>query len=157
MHEIQRPLLVGRRVYAEWRAHAHAVLPLLPAQSQSGLAINPMHPFMVYHFALTLQQHMQASITKARLLTCQRKQTLAQTVVPLARRVAITRNRNQQQAASPALGEGELLTDVLHRCLHRCELHPFFSITDCRASLSRLRSATSLRSRPFSSRSRLAS
>ncbi len=64
---------------------------------------------------------------------------------------------NLLQAASPAFGEGELLPDVLDRCLHRCELHPFFPITDCSASLSRLRSATSLRNRAFSSRSRLAS
>ncbi len=102
-------------------------------------------------------QYLQTSIAEARLFAGQRNQTLAQAIVVMPRLVAITRNRNQQQAAGPAFGEGELLPDVLDRCLHRCELHPFFSITDCSASLSRLRSAASLRNREFSSRSRLAS
>jgi hypothetical protein len=65
-------------------------------------------------------------------------QTLSQAVVVLPRLIAITRNRNQQQAAGAALGEGELRSDVLDRCLHRCELQPFFSITDSNASLSNL-------------------
>jgi len=38
------------------------VFSLLAAQNQSGLTIDPMHPLMVYHFALTLQQHKQASM-----------------------------------------------------------------------------------------------
>jgi len=42
-------------------------------------------------------------------------------------------------------------------CLQRYELHPFFRITDCNASLSRLRSATSFLSRVFSSRNCFAS
>jgi len=46
---------------------------------------------------------------------------------------------------------------MLDSCLHRYELRPFFRITDCSASLSKLKSATSFRSRVFSSRSCLAS
>src|ERR1700739_4963667 len=63
-------------------------------------------------------------------------------------------------------GGGRLSTDSLpvrdfllrsDSCLQRYELQPFFRITDCGASLSRLRSATSVRSRVFSSRNRFAS
>ena len=58
-------------------------------------------------------------------------------------------------ARSP-LAEGVLLFDMVDSCLHRYELHPFFRITDCSASLFRLRSATNFRSRVFSSLSCLA-
>lgn len=55
------------------------------------------------------------------------------------------------------LAEGELLLHILDSGLHGYQLHPFFRMTDCSASLSRLRSAASLRRRVFSSRSCLAS
>ena len=116
-----------------------------------------MHTLVVHVRAFASQQHMQTPIAEARLFASQCNQTRSKGVVALARLVAIARNWDKQHTTSPALTEGELLPDMLDRCLHRCELHPFFSITDCRASLSRLRSATSFRSREFSSRNRLAS
>src|SRR5207237_1134626 len=57
----------------------------------------------------------------------------------------------------PPLAEGILLLHLLDSRLQGYELHPFFRITDCSASLSRLRSATSFRSRVFSSRNCFAS
>ena len=52
---------------------------------------------------------------------------------------------------------GILLLHLPDSCLQGYELHPFFRITDCSASLSRLRSATSFRRRVFSSRNCFAS
>lgn len=49
------------------------------------------------------------------------------------------------------------LLHLLDSCLHGDKFHPFVRTTDCSASLFRLRSATSFRSRVFSSRSFLAS
>jgi hypothetical protein len=46
---------------------------------------------------------------------------------------------------------------LLDSCLQRYQLHPFFRITDCNPSLSRLRPATRFRSRVFSSRNGLQS
>lgn len=66
-------------------------------------------------------------------------------------------HRHLQQAARPPLAEGKLALQLLDSCLLHYELHPFFRMTDCSASLSRLKSATNFRSRLFSSRSCLAS
>jgi hypothetical protein len=64
--------------------------------------------------------------------------------------------QHHQQARSP-LAEGVLLFHLLDSRLQGYELQPFFLITDCSASLSKLRSDTSFRKREFSSRSCLAS
>ena len=77
MHEIERPLLVGRRVYPQRRTQAHAVLALLAAQRQAGFAIDPVHPLVVHLLAFTAQQRVQTPIAVARLLASQRDQTLA--------------------------------------------------------------------------------
>src|SRR6185437_10062193 len=66
-------------------------------------------------------------------------------------------HRRQQQTAGPPLAEGMLALQLLDSCLLGYELRLFFRITDCSASLSRLRSATSFRSFVFSSRSCFAS
>ncbi len=58
----------------------------------------------------------------------QRDETLTPAMVVLLRLVAIARNRNQQQAAGPAHGEGERLSEVLDRCLHCCEYYPILSL-----------------------------
>jgi hypothetical protein len=73
------------------------------------------------------------------------------------RPVTIRRHRHCHQSAGSPLAEGILLLHLLDSCLQRYELQPFFRITDCSASLSRLRFATSFRSFVFSSRSCLAS
>ena len=103
------------------------------------------------------RNHTAAFKAKVALAAFKGEKTLAE----LAEQFDIHPNQNtqwkNQLQEGAAFGEGEFLPDVLDRCLHRCELHPFFPMTDCSASLSRLRSATSLRSRPFSSRNRLAS
>src|SRR5208283_3758113 len=71
--------------------------------------------------------------------------------------IAIARLRHRYQPARPPLAEGILPAHLLDSRLQGYELQPFFLITDCRASLSKLRSATSFRSFVFSSRSCLAS
>src|SRR5207247_5420450 len=77
--------------------------------------------------------------------------------LPSPRLVAITRYRHRHHPTRPPLAEGILLLHLLDSRLQGYELHPFFRITDCSASLSRLRSATSFRSRVFSSRNCFAS
>src|SRR5438094_730801 len=76
---------------------------------------------------------------------------------PSARLAAKTRYRHRHHPTRPPLAEGILLLHLLDSRLQGYELHPFFRITDCSASLSRLRSATSFRSRVFSSRNCFAS
>src|SRR5271167_4430515 len=71
--------------------------------------------------------------------------------------IAIARHRHRHHTARPPFTEGVLLSYLLDSRLQDRELHPFFSITHCSASLSRLRSATSFRNRVFSSRNCFAS
>ncbi len=66
-------------------------------------------------------------------------------------------NGQADQTTGAPLTEGQGAAQMLDRGLHLYELHPFFRITDCNASLSRLRLATSFFRRAFSSRSCLAS
>src|SRR5438552_10576768 len=73
------------------------------------------------------------------------------------RLVTVSRDRHHDHTARPPLAEGILLLHLPDSCLQGYELHPFFRITDCNASLSRLRSATSFLSRVFSSRNCFAS
>src|SRR3984885_10965214 len=96
---------------------------------------------------------MQSPVSEARLLSGQLHQTRTQVFILASCLITDARNCDHQKAARSPLAEGVLLFDMLDSCLHRYELHPFFRITDCSASLSRLRSATSLRRRLFSSRS----
>jgi hypothetical protein len=56
------------------------------------------------------------------------------------RLVAVIRYRPRHQAAHPPLAEGVLFPHLLDSRLQGYELQPFFRITDCSASLSRLRS-----------------
>jgi putative transposase len=56
-------------------------------------------------------------------------------------------HRQRHQPARTPLAEGILLAHLSHSRLQDCELHPFFRITDCNASLSKLKSATSFFSR----------
>ncbi len=90
---------------------------------------------------------MQPSITESRLLACQLRQLVAQ--LRVATRGAVTKGRSWQlqHAARTPFTKGITLLQVLHSRLHCCELQPFFRITDCSASLSKLRSATSFFSR----------
>ena len=76
-----------------------------------------------------------------------------QRLVRTPRTIAKRAYRQQHQSARPPLAEGILPLHLLDSRLLRYELQPFFRITACSASLSRLRSATSRVSRVFSSRS----
>ncbi len=64
--------------------------------------------------------------------------------IRVPRLVAIGRYRHRHQAARPPLAEGILPPHLLDSRLQGYELQPYFRITDCSASLSRLRSATKL-------------
>src|SRR5947209_6096961 len=116
-----------------------------------------MYSFVVHSLSVSSQQHMQPPIPEARLLPRQLHQPRALRLIPSPRLVAITRYRHRHHPTRPPLAEGILLLHLLDSRLQGYELHPFFRITDCSASLSRLRSATSFRSRVFSSRNCFAS
>src|SRR5271163_4118138 len=95
---------------------------------------------------------MQAPIAEPRLLPCQLHQTQTQPFIATPALITVARYRHRQQAAGPPLAEGILLPHLPHSRLQDCELHPFFRITDCNTSLSKLSSATSFFNRAFSSR-----
>jgi len=59
------------------------------------IAIDPVHPLVVYLLTFTAQQHMQTPIAEARLLASRRDQMLPQAIVVLPRLVAITLDRDQ--------------------------------------------------------------
>ena len=157
MHKIQRPLLVRRGPRQQRLSLAHAMFPFLPTNHQPCLPIHPMHPLVVHLLSRAAQQNMQPPIPEARLLPRQLHQSRAQRFIRAPTLVAITRHRHRHQPARTPLAEGILLSHLLDGRLQDRELHPFFSITHCSASLSRLRSATSFRSRVFSSRNCFAS
>src|SRR6266571_4220105 len=98
---------------------------------------------------------MQSPITEAWLLPRQLHQPRSQRLIGTPALVAIARHRHQ--AARTPLAEGILPAHLLDSRLQGYELQPFFRITDCSASLSKLRSATSFRSFVFSSRNCFAS
>src|SRR5437016_6306408 len=100
---------------------------------------------------------MQPTIPKTRLSPRQLHQLRAQWLIRPLDAIAVGRHRQHHQSARSPLAEGVVLLHLLDSRLPGYELQPFFLITDCSASLSRLRSATSFRSRTFSSRSCLAS
>src|SRR5579863_9768107 len=91
-------------------------------------------------------------IAEPRLFPCQLHQPHSQPFIAAPALIPVTRYRHGQQPTGPPLAEGILFAHLPHSRLHDCELHPFFRITDCNASLSKLRSATSFLSRAFSSR-----
>jgi hypothetical protein len=112
---------------------------------------------MVNRFSAAPQQYMQAPIPESRLFPRQLHQPHPQPFIAPLALIAVAGYRHRHQAAGSPLAEGILLPHLPHSRLQDCELHPFFRITDCNASLSRLRSATSFRSRVFSSRNCFAS
>src|SRR5581483_1478995 len=71
--------------------------------------------------------------------------------------LAITRHRHPHQPANPALTYCVVTQQPARVRPLVYEPQPFFAITACSMSLSRLRSATSFRSRVFSSRNCFAS
>src|SRR5512141_2777067 len=95
---------------------------------------------------------MQSPIPEPRLLARQFDQPGPQFFIMLARTIAVGRYCHSHQSTRATFAEGVLLFHLLDSGLQRYELQPFFRITDCKASLSSDRSATSFRSRWFSSR-----
>src|SRR3974390_485584 len=116
-----------------------------------------MHALVVHCLTGPPQQHLQSPISEAWLLSCQLHEPLSKVFIRASGLIADARNRHHQKSARSPLAEGVLLLYLLDSRLHGYELHPFFRITDCSASLSKLRSATSFRKREFSSRNCLAS
>src|SRR5689334_15676815 len=111
---------------------------------------------------LSPHQRTRSRRSEARVLLSQRGQTLPQRVLawPVSRLIPMARCRHIHQLAGLALAHRVLRADRSHILprlpelrLHAYELYPFFRITNCSASLSRLSSATSFLRRAFSSRS----
>jgi hypothetical protein len=131
--------------------------PGVCANRQSGFSIDSMQPFVVHMSSAASQQHMQSSISEARFLSRQLHQPRPQRLIRTPRSVTIRPYRHRHHSARSSLAEGVLLLHLLDSCLQRYEFQPFFRITDCKASLSRLRSATSFPNFVFSSRNCFAS
>src|SRR5690348_7758220 len=157
VHEVQRPLLVRRRPLHQRLTRTNTVLSLLAPDHQPRRAIDPVQSLVVHPLTRPTEQHVQPAVSEARLLPRQLHQPGSQGLVAAPALVAIGSRCHQHQCAGPPLTEGVLTSHLPDSCLHRYELQPFFRITDCKASLSSDKSATSLRSRLFSSRNCLAS
>src|SRR5260370_24691425 len=111
-----------------------------------------MPSFVVPFSSPPSQQPIQPPIAESWLLSCQFHQAHSQSFIAAPALIPVARYRHRQQSTGPPLAEGILLAHLPHSRLQDCEPHPFFRITDCNASLSILRSATSLFNRAFSSR-----
>src|SRR5436309_7392681 len=151
VHKIRRPFLVRSRHLRPHHTHAQQAFSPLPPQRQPGLPEHPIHPLVVHVHALRLQLHLQAPVPPTRLLPRRFHQTLAQRLIAPPALVPLTRLRYTQQLADPPLAHQKMGVQPAHFLPPPYELHPFFSITAFSMSLSRLRSATSFFSRPFSS------
>ena len=68
VHEIQGPFLIRCCPCHQRLSLPHAMLPLLPPNPQSCLAIDPMQALVVHSLSASPQQHMQPSIPEARFL-----------------------------------------------------------------------------------------
>ena len=90
----------------------------------------------------TLVLSVQPPITEARPLQRQRPQPLAQRPIVPATAVTTARSRNLQKPAGMPLAELVIDDQPPHFRASLYEPREFFRITDCRASLSRLSSAT---------------
>ena len=138
-------------------ARSRTVFAFLPPNHQPGLAIDPMRSLVLIRSPHRRSSTCSRRYPKTWFLPRQLQQSRAQRFVRPPRLITVSRDRHPHQAARSSLTEGILLPHLPDSCLQSYELQPFFRITDCNASLSRLRSATSFRSRLFSSRNCLAS
>jgi len=77
--------------------------------------------------------------------------TRAQWFIGVRRLIAVTRDRHRPQSARSRLAEGILRSHLPDGCLQCYQFQRFLPITDCKASLSKLRSTISFRSFVFAS------
>src|SRR6185312_2906150 len=158
--KVQSPLLVCRRQLSQRRTRPHTVFALRARQAQSRCPIHPGQPLVIHRCSRSPQQHVQATIPIPRLLPRQLQHLTSQGFIRSLALIAIAAHRQRQQPADPALADLVLLPQPARVRPPVYELSPFFAITAFSISRSRLRSATSFFSRPFSSsscRSRCAS
>jgi hypothetical protein len=103
VHEVQRPLFVGRCGPRPRLTGAHQALAPLALDAQPRRTINAEQPFVIHYRSLPTHQHAQAAIAIARLLLRQLGQPSPQHLVALLVRLeAIRRSWNLGQLASPA-------------------------------------------------------
>ncbi len=150
VHEVQRPLLIRRRTDPQRLPGSHAVFALLSPDTQPGLSIHAMHSFVVQQEYAFSQRRacelLTVAVSSYRYQSKRSDEGLRRRLVELAREVHFFSVASEQHMQAP-IAPTRL---VPHSRLQDCELHPFFRITDCNASLSKLRSAASLFNRAFS-------
>src|ERR1051325_2446867 len=160
MHKIQCPLLGRSRHHRSRNTRSPQPFSPLPPDQQPRFPVHAIHFLVVHVQAFFFQLQLQAPVSPLRLLPRRFQQARAQLFVVPPARIPLARLRHVQQLADPPLAHQKLAPQPAHFLLAFYELHPFFSITAFSISLSRLKSATSFFSRPFSSsscRSRCAS
>src|SRR5262245_53679187 len=98
---------------------------------------------MVHETALSLQQHVQPSVSKPRPLLCQRAKTFAHAVF-LHRHSAVTAARSPKpdHSTRPAFTHCHFLPQIAHGSAPSRGRQYFFEITNFSAWLSNVRSAT---------------
>src|ERR1044072_180594 len=153
MHKIQCPLLVRSRHHRSRNTRSPQPFSPLPPDQQPRFPVHAIHFLVVHVQAFFFQLQLQAPVSPLRLLPRRFHQLRPQHFVVPAVHIPLARLRHVQQLADPPLAHQKLAPQPAHFLLAFYELHPFFSITAFSISLSRLKSATSFFSRPFSSSS----
>src|SRR5438445_220747 len=153
MHKIQSPFLVRSRHRTPHKTRTQQAFSSLPPDQQSRFPVHPIHPLVVHVHPFRFQLQLQPPVSPPRLLSRRFHQPPAQRFIVPPAHIPATRLRHSHQPADPPLAHQKMLPQPVHFLPPLYELHPFFSITAFSMSLSRLRSATSFFSRPFSSSS----
>jgi len=128
--------------------------PLLRADDQALLGIEPIDPLRVHFPALALQQHRQPTIPIANATAGQLPQSHPQRFLRIAmmlvtQRCPMHRNQLRDMPLTELMG----LLRPLRQFARRPGPQSFFATISCRTCRSSERSATSRFSFPFSSRS----
>src|SRR5579883_476191 len=151
--EVDRPFLVHLRNGLEWAADANQTLAFAPPHAQSGFAVHAPDALVIDDLTVPPEQDMQPPIAIAGLVPREFNEPLTEMFVIPNRAIAKAGYGEAEEPAGAPRAEVERGDHMRHVFSQICELQPFFRMTDCSASLSRLRSATSFLSRAFSSRS----
>ena len=149
--EVQSPLLVGRRQHRPRLNRPPQMLAPRALHRQAQLAIHALH-LLVVHSHLQVEVQMQPPIAEARMLPRQLPQPFLNLAIVSPASIPAARSWHCHQLADVALAGLVLLQQAPHFRSPLYEPREFFRITDWSMSLSRLRSATSLFNRAFSSR-----
>src|SRR5690242_182293 len=153
MHKIHGPLLVCSCQRGPRKSRSQQALPSSPPDQQSRFPVHPIHPLVVHLHPFRFQLQLQPPVSPLRLFPRCFHQSRSQLLVVPPAHIPLARFRHMHQLADPPLAHQKMRVQPARFFLALYELHPFFSITAFSISLSRLKSATSFFSRPFSSSS----